>query len=48
MVGDDWCGGTCKMAAWIKPAGAQDMMQTLLHVKAHLILAFAQKKNRNG
>lgn len=42
MAGDDWKKReACKMAAWIKPKMAhKHMMQTLLQVKAHLILAF--------
>lgn len=42
MAGDDWKKReACKMAAWIKPKGAhKHMMQTLLQVKAHLLLCF--------
>lgn len=42
MAGDDWKRReNCKMAAWIKPKMAhKHMMQTLLHVKAHLLLCF--------
>lgn len=42
MAGDDYKRREgCKMAAWIKPKMAhKHMMQTLLQVKAHLILAF--------
>lgn len=42
MAKDDWQRReACKMAAWIKPKMAhKHMMQTLLQVKAHLILCF--------
>lgn len=42
MAGDDWKRREgCKMAAWIKPKMAhKHMMQTLLQVKAHLLLCF--------
>ena len=42
MAGDDWKKReACKMAAWIKPKMAhKHMMQTLLQVKAHVILCF--------
>lgn len=40
MAGDDWKKReACNMAAWIKPKAAhKKLMQTLLNVKAHLIL----------
>src|SRR3990172_9193561 len=42
MAGDDWKKReACKMAAWIKPKMAhKKMVQSLLQVKAHLILCF--------
>ena len=42
MAGDDWKRREgCKMAAWIKPKMAhKHMMQTLLQVKAYLLLCF--------
>lgn len=42
MAGDDWKKReACKMAAWIKPKKShKDMMQTLLQLKAHIILTF--------
>jgi hypothetical protein len=42
MAGDDWKKReSCKMAAWIKPKMAhKKMVQSLLQVRAHLILCF--------
>ena len=42
MAGDDWKKReACKMAAWIKPKMAhKHMVQKLLQIRAHLILAF--------
>ena len=42
MAGDDWKKReACKMAAWIKPKGQHKrMVQSLLQVRAHLILCF--------
>ena len=42
MAGDDWKKReACKMAAWIKPKMShKKMVQSLLQVKAHLILCF--------
>jgi len=42
MAGDDWKKReACKMAAWIRPKGQhKKMVQTLLQVRAHLIMCF--------